>query len=56
MMAVNERETPILPKFCLQLQHQDDVRDMIMAHKGKTSPLFMYISPFAPHDPLEVST
>ncbi|XP_067950981.1 arylsulfatase B-like [Watersipora subatra] len=39
----------------LTLQHQMDVVEMIQAHTGKRSPLFMYISPLAVHQPLEVT-
>ncbi|XP_067936310.1 arylsulfatase I-like [Watersipora subatra] len=39
----------------LTIQHQRDAREMIMAHKDVDSPLFMFISPLAPHAPLEVT-
>ncbi|XP_067931098.1 arylsulfatase B-like [Watersipora subatra] len=39
----------------LSIQDKVDVRDMIMAHTGNTDPLFMIVSPNAPHSPFEVT-
>ncbi|XP_067948875.1 arylsulfatase B-like [Watersipora subatra] len=39
----------------LTLQDADDVEELILAHENDPSPLFMWITPTAPHDPLEVT-
>ncbi|XP_067932852.1 arylsulfatase J-like [Watersipora subatra] len=37
----------------LTIQDTRDVQDMILDHKGKEAPLFMWITPTAPHTPLQ---
>ncbi|XP_067948543.1 arylsulfatase B-like [Watersipora subatra] len=37
----------------LTVQDQIDVRELILAHQGRVDPLFMWLTPTAPHDPLQ---
>ncbi|XP_067948895.1 arylsulfatase B-like [Watersipora subatra] len=39
----------------LAIQDQKDAREMILDHKNDPNPLFMWITPTAPHDPLETT-
>ncbi|XP_067948888.1 arylsulfatase B-like [Watersipora subatra] len=39
----------------MTIQDTDDIREMILNHASNPSPLFMWLTPTAPHDPLQVT-
>ena len=46
----------LLNFYNTQIQQTADIKEMIASHDSSQSPLFMIVSPTAPHNPLNVSS